>query len=228
MVSPRLLSAHRLDPNNPNKVISSTYVFNNPKSIQNAQAEDWIIDKIQNPKSNLVIDSSGGQTLRPIINKIIQEYIDEEKKSGNIREILTIGTNTRRPSTEPEKLAILHNVIEKTASHDRYSPPERAQIESAVIKEIEHLIKSKIDISDANSTASNGFGKKVYNIGQNFYTRIKGSVSSCSKHWCGRRGTHNNNNNNNNNKNKQNGGRRTRRAKSRRAKSRRVRRTRRS
>ena len=108
MSSTRLLSAHRLDPNNPNRVISTTYVYDNPNSIKDAQNKGWIIDPIQKPQG--IFTNTHGlkinhqnyiKKLKNAYNKKIANYRIEQNKKQNLKNL-----------TETEKLAIFKQTVE--------------------------------------------------------------------------------------------------------------------
>ena len=196
--------AYKVAPGKPYYITDLTFIDKkNRNDIQLHERNGWIIDKT-NPQSNLVTDSSGAQTLIPIINKIIEKYnkrvldsvLNKEKlspypsKPNNI--VLNLNT----------KQNILHNIIETEAAAGGYDPDERKLIKSEVVKRIANLI-----IPNANTPAGNGNNNNPSKKG------CFGKACNVVTGWF---------------KSKTHGGSRTRRAKSRRAKSRRVRRTRRS
>jgi hypothetical protein len=103
MSSTRLLSAHKLNPNNPNRVISTTYVKNNPDSIKASQNDGWIIDQIQNPQGIFTNTSglkSNEQYIKILTNAYTQRvvnYMNELNRKQNLRNL-----------TKEEKLELLH------------------------------------------------------------------------------------------------------------------------
>ena len=116
MSSTRLLSAHKLDPNNPNRVISTTYIHDNPASINAAQKEGWIIDQIQKPQSNFR-NTPALKNNQNYINILTNEYKKRVAKHMielNKKQIL-------RNLTKNEKLELLHQskqVITNTAPNE--------------------------------------------------------------------------------------------------------------
>ena len=143
--------AYKVAANNPSYITELTYIDKyNRNVIRSHENDGWIIDKT-NPKSNLVIDSSGAQTLIPIINKIIEKYKKQELQSVLNKEKLS--PYPPKPNNIvlnlQTKLNILDNVIKTEAAADGYDPDERKLIKSEVVKRIANLI-----IPNANTSAA--------------------------------------------------------------------------
>ena len=185
-----------LDPKNKNKVISTTYVYNNPNSIQNAKAKGWVINKIQNPQGILHY-TYGLQTKQDYIDKLIEEYkISEAKhmhKPDRVSQLRNLTPKEIRNLILKEKSAIFNNTVKKVPIGSSFNTPNDV---TQAIKVAKNILGLSNNSNSNNTPAANNAG----NAGRNSRCP-KGS--SCAVM----------------------GGRRTRRAKSRRAKSRRTRRS---
>lgn len=184
-----------LDPTNLNKVITSTYIYNNPESIKRAQAEGWIIDPIQNPQG-ILHHTYGLNTKQKYIDTLIEEY-----KKNIAKHMYELDRAQQlRNLTLNEKRAIFNNTVKKVPVGSSFNRPNDVTQAVKVAKNSLRLSNN----SNSNNTpaadgaVSKGWRKWLYNQ----------TIGRCVGPKC-----------------KNTGGRRTRRTKSRRAKTRRARRS---
>ena len=78
-----------LDPTNPNKVNTSTYIYNNPESIKRAQAKGWIIDPIQNPQG-ILHHTYGLNTKQKYIDTLISSYDENDEENTELLEVIEL------------------------------------------------------------------------------------------------------------------------------------------